>query len=62
LQEIARRRMPEIRAAVEALLGIPALEGARDFVAGLPGEVRDVLVVLYFDLLEGRLRARSPIQ
>ena len=54
--DIVRRRMPEIRSVLRALLETEGLPAARELVAGLDSEVRDVLVVLYFDVLESRLR------
>lgn len=59
LRAIVARRGEEIQRAVEELVAIQKLERARSFVASLPAEVRHVLVVLYFELLEGRLRARA---
>jgi hypothetical protein len=54
--DIVRRRISEIRATLRALLDSEGIEAAQKLVAGLDAEVRDVLVVLYFDVLESRLR------
>ena len=61
LRGIAGARLEEIHAAVEQLVSVPDLPTARRFVASLPAEIRHVLVMLYFELLEGRVRARSPL-
>jgi hypothetical protein len=62
LQDIVGTRMEEIHAAVESVVSIPDLVAARRFVSSLPREVRHVLVLLYFELLETRVRAKLPLQ
>lgn len=62
LQCIVGARMDEIHAAVEGVVAIPDLTRARRFVASLPSEVRHVLVRLYFELLDSRMRARLSLQ
>lgn len=52
-------RLDEIHAAVKRLLALPSATQAREFVAGLPADVRHVLVLLYFELLDDRLRRRE---
>lgn len=62
LQGIVGARLEEIHAAVEGLVSIPDLESARRFVSSLPSEVRHVLVLLYFELLDSRMKAKLPLQ
>jgi hypothetical protein len=62
LQGIVGARMEEIHAAVESVVSIPDLGAARRFVASLPPEVRHVLVLLYFELLDSRMRANLRLQ
>jgi hypothetical protein len=45
-----------IQAAVEGLLGLPDAAAGRTFIAGLPRRVQYVIVLLYFELLDGTLR------
>jgi hypothetical protein len=62
LQGIVGARMEEIHAAVENVVSIPDLGAARRFVSSLPSEVRHVLVLLYFELLDSRVRATLRLQ
>jgi hypothetical protein len=62
LQGIVGARMDEIHAAVEHVVSIAELGAARRFVASLPPEVRHVLVLLYFELLDSRVRATLRLQ
>jgi len=50
----------EFQHAVKAVLEQPDGDRARAFIRTLPAEFQYVLVLLYFDLLDGRLR-RDPI-
>jgi hypothetical protein len=52
-------RFDEIQFAVQHLTSLPSVAEARDFIAALTPAVRHVLVLLYFELLDGRLR-RHP--
>ena len=61
LRSIAAARRLELRAVVQAILAAPAAEQARAFIAELPSDLRHALVMLYFELLERRLRSRSPV-
>ncbi len=56
LQRIVETRLAEVHCAVKKLLELGSPEAARSFVAALPLEVRHVLVLLYFELLDDRLR------
>ncbi len=49
-------RFDEVHFAIDGLVRIPNAELARDFIEDLPVSVRYVLVLLYFELLDGRLR------
>ena len=62
LQDIVGARMEEIHDAVESVVSMPDLASARRFVSSLPSEVRQVLVLLYFELLDSRVRASLPLQ
>ena len=53
-------RHHEVQCAIDALLRLDDVEQGRRLIAGLPAEVRHVLVLLYFDLLDGHLR-RAPV-
>ena len=59
LREIVAARRLELRAVLEAILAAPAADQARAFIAELPSELRHVLVMLYFELLDRRLRRRG---
>ena len=62
LHDIVGARMEEIHAAVEHVVSLQDLGAARRFVSSLPREVRHVLVLLYFELLDTRVRAKVPLQ
>ena len=59
LRAIVASRRLELRAVLEAILAAPAADQARAFIAELPSELRHVLVMLYFELLDRRLRRRG---
>jgi hypothetical protein len=50
-----------VESAVEALLRQPTAIAGRLFIEGLAPELRHVLVLLYFELLDGRLRGRRVL-
>ena len=52
-------RFEEIHLAVQHLTTLPNAAEGRRFIGGLAPEVRHVLVLLYFELLDGRIR-RNP--
>jgi len=56
---VAVRRL-EVQAALEAILGVADADQARGLIAELPRELQHVLVLLYFEVLERRLRSRGP--
>ena len=53
-------RLEEVHFAIDTLTAIEDPAEARAFIAGLAKSVRHVLVLLYFELLDGRLR-RDPV-
>jgi hypothetical protein len=55
----ARRR--ELQGILGEILAIRRAEQARRFIAALPQELRHVLVLLYFELLERRMRRRGLV-
>lgn len=54
-------RVAEVHFAIEYVVRLPSLEEARRFIAELAPAVRHVLVLLYFELLDGRLRRRRVL-
>jgi nitrogen regulatory protein PII len=59
LRAVVDQRLPEIHAAVAQVLSLGSAGDGRAFVASLHQDVRNVLVLLYFELLEERLRKRE---
>lgn len=59
LRHIVETRLEEVHRAAQRLLELRSPEDGRRFVAGLPAEVRHVIVLLYFELLDDRLRDRQ---
>jgi len=51
----------EVEQAILGLLAQPDATAGRAFVAGLPAEPRSMLVLLYFELLDDRLRRRRVL-
>jgi len=60
LQAALESRRAEINRTVGELLSVGTLEEGRDFVSGLSRDVQHVLILLYFQLLEGVLLRRGP--
>ncbi|MCC6641077.1 MAG: hypothetical protein IT386_07940 [Deltaproteobacteria bacterium] len=58
LRRIVETRLSEVHRAAKALLELDSPDAGRSFVAGLPLEVQHVLVLLYFELLDDRIRDR----
>ncbi len=56
LRSVVDREIDSIQRVVQHLLQLPDAREGRDFIAGLPRELQYVLVLLYFELLDGRLR------
>jgi len=59
LRDVVDRDLDTIQTAVEQLLELPDAQAGRLFIAGLPRTVQYVIVLLYFELLDGSLRSRS---
>ncbi len=49
-------RFDEVHFAIDGLVKIGDPDEGRDFVQSLPESVRHVLILLYFELLDGRMR------
>ena len=49
-------RFDEVHFAIDGIVNMEDAEKARQFVQALPDSVRHVLVLLYFELLDGRMR------
>jgi hypothetical protein len=56
MRGIVDTEIEAIQGAVESLLALPNAEAGRAFIAGLPRRVQYVIVLLYFELLDGSLR------
>lgn len=54
-------RVSEVHFAIEQVVRLDTLDDARRFVAELAPAVRHVLVLLYFELLEGRVRKHGVV-
>ena len=54
-------RFDEVHFAIDGLVTIPTAQEARTFIDGLPTSVRHVLVLLYFELLDGKLRESAVL-
>ena len=54
-------RVAEVHGAIEQVVRLESLDQARDFIAELAPAVRHVLVLLYFELLDGRVRNHAPL-
>jgi hypothetical protein len=61
LEALVRGDGAGVEAAIRGLLAQPSCEAGRTFVDGLPRALRYVLVLLYFELLEGRLRKHCTL-
>lgn len=61
LHAIVVRRRAELHGVLGELLALDHAEQARRFIEALPPELRHVLVMLYFELLERRLLRRGRV-
>ncbi len=59
LRESLAGRMQEVHFAIDSLIAMPDAAQARLIVAELEPAVRHVLVLLYFELLDGRLKQQE---
>ena len=53
-------RREEIGRTVSALLTLETVEEGREFVSGLSRDIQHILILLYFQLVDGVLRKRKP--
>lgn len=61
LREAIAGRIDEIHRAIQQLVELETAEQGQRFVARLSPSVRHVLVLLYFELLDGRLRQNPTL-
>lgn len=61
LRAIVLRRRAELQGMLAELLELDSAAQARRFIEALPRELRHVLVVLYFEVLERRLLRRGRV-
>jgi len=61
LREAISGRSEEVHFAIQALLSLPSVEEGRRFMTELSPTIRSVVVLLYFELLDGRLRHAEPL-
>jgi hypothetical protein len=54
-------RHAEVQCAIDALTSIDDLPAGRRLITTLPSEIRDVLVLLYFDLIDTHLRRAATL-
>jgi hypothetical protein len=54
-------RAAEVQAAIDALFGIEDLEAGRALIDSLDASVRNVLVLIYFDLLDTHVRRAATL-
>jgi len=60
LQAALEDRREEIGQTVSALLALENLEQGRDFVSSLSRDIQHILILLYFQLVDGVLQRRKP--
>jgi hypothetical protein len=61
LRRVVGLRRHEVEQTLARILELDDLGDAREVIAGLAPELRHVLVLLYFELLEGRVRRYGPV-
>jgi hypothetical protein len=61
LEAVVRSDADGVERAIKGLLAQPSADAGRAFVGSLPRELQYVLVLLYFELLDGRLRRRRVL-
>lgn len=52
LAHIGNESLSEVREAVNQVLNIPDFEGKKDYIRSLEPEIQDVLIYLYFQMIE----------
>lgn len=61
LRRVVDARAKDFQQALAELLGQPSAERGRRFIAALPHDFQYLIVLLYFDLLDSRVRARAAL-
>jgi len=61
LQRVILHEGPRLQGLIEELLRQPSATAGRSFLEAQPPELQHVLVLLYFELLDGRLRAERTL-
>ncbi len=61
LLDIVEERLEEVHEMVYHLLEQPSVRRGRDFIESLPAEMRHVMVLLYFEVIEGRIRKQEHL-
>ncbi len=61
LEALVRADAEGVERAIRGVLAQPTCAAGRAFVASLPRELQYVLVLLYFELLDGRLRRNRTL-
>jgi len=61
LRALVAARREELHAILAEIFELRRPDQARQFIAALPRELRHVLVLLYFELLERRMRRRGLV-
>jgi hypothetical protein len=59
MRGVVDKELETIQDALESLLALPDAHAGRLFISGLPRRVQYVIVLLYFELLDGALRRGS---
>jgi hypothetical protein len=49
---LGNERVEEVREAIRNIFSLPEFESKRDYISSLPTDIQDVLVYLYFQMIE----------
>lgn len=60
LSGLKAQQISEVQRAIREILAIPDFEGKKDYIAGLPKETQDILIFLYFQMIERSLVLSHP--
>ena len=61
LRDALEGRLEEVHFVIRHVLRLRDANAARDYIAGLAAPLRHILVLLYFELLDSRLRQRPRL-
>jgi len=61
LREAISGHSDEVHFAIQALLSLPTVDEGRRFMADLSPAIRHIVVLLYFELLDSRLRRAATL-